>query len=80
MLYLMDQGVEPLTAFNIMEAVRKGKVKKGGFQDGWVETMKEHNVPDLVYRFSGQDRLPVPEGPRGGLFYDGLPYCLVQGA
>ncbi len=45
MLYLMDQGVEPLTAFNIMEAVRKGKVKKGGFQDGWVETMKEHNVP-----------------------------------
>ena len=46
MLYLMDQGVEPLTAFNIMEAVRKGKVKKGGFQDGWVETMKEHNVPD----------------------------------
>ena len=46
MIYLMDQGVEPLTAFNIMEAVRKGKVKKGGFQDGWVETMKEHNVPD----------------------------------
>ena len=46
MIYLIDQGVEPLTAFNIMEAVRKGKVKKGGFQDGWVETMKEHNVPD----------------------------------
>ena len=46
MLYLMDQGVEPLTAFKIMEAVRKGKVKKGGFQDGWVETMKEHSVPD----------------------------------
>ncbi len=46
MLYLMEQGVEPLTAFNIMEAVRKGKVKKGGFSEGWVETMKEHNVPD----------------------------------
>ncbi len=46
MIYLMDQGVEPLTAFNIMEAVRKGRVKKGGFADGWVETMKEHNVPD----------------------------------
>jgi DNA polymerase-3 subunit alpha (Gram-positive type) len=28
-----------------MEAVRKGKVKKGGFQEGWVEAMEEHNVP-----------------------------------
>ena len=27
-------------------AVRKGKVKKGGFQDGWVETMQEHGVPE----------------------------------
>ena len=46
MIYLMDQGVEPLTAFNIMEAVRKGKVKKSGFSDGWEETMREHGVPD----------------------------------
>ena len=29
-----------------MEAVRKGKVKKGGFQDGWVEAMQEHDVPE----------------------------------
>ena len=29
-----------------MEAVRKGKVKKGGFQAGWEEAMREHNVPD----------------------------------
>ena len=29
MLYLMEQGVEPKMAFDIMEAVRKGKVKKG---------------------------------------------------
>ena len=28
-----------------MEAVRKGKVKKGGFQEGWVEAMQEHGVP-----------------------------------
>ena len=28
-----------------MEAVRKGKVKAGGFQDGWVELMQEHGVP-----------------------------------
>ena len=32
-------------AFKIMEAVRKGKVKKGGFQEGWVEKMQELGVP-----------------------------------
>jgi DNA polymerase-3 subunit alpha (Gram-positive type) len=32
-------------AFKIMEAVRKGKVAKGGFQEGWVEKMKELGVP-----------------------------------
>ncbi|MDY4430562.1 PolC-type DNA polymerase III, partial [Evtepia sp.] len=46
MLYLMEMGVEPKMAFDIMEAVRKGKVKKGGFQPGWEEAMQEHNVPD----------------------------------
>ena len=29
-----------------MEAVRKGKVKKGGFQDGWEDAMRAHEVPD----------------------------------
>ena len=33
-------------AFDIMESVRKGKVKKGGFQEGWEEAMRAHNVPD----------------------------------
>ena len=46
MLYLIQMGLEPKTAFKIMEAVRKGKVKKSGFQDGWVEDMKAHDVPD----------------------------------
>ena len=46
MLYLIQMGLEPKMSFKIMEAVRKGKVKKGGFQDGWEEAMREHNVPD----------------------------------
>ena len=33
-------------AFDIMEAVRKGKVAKGGFKPGWEEAMREHEVPD----------------------------------
>ena len=32
-------------AFKIMEAVRKGKVKKGGFSEGWREKMEELEVP-----------------------------------
>ena len=46
MIYLISKGIDAKLAFKIMEAVRKGKVKKGGFQDGWVETMKAHDVPE----------------------------------
>ena len=45
MLYLISKGMEPKMAFKIMEAVRKGKVKKGGFSEGWVEKMHELEVP-----------------------------------
>ena len=45
MLYLISMGLDPKMSFKIMEAVRKGKVKKGGFQDGWEDAMHAHNVP-----------------------------------
>ena len=46
MLYLISMGVDPKMSFKIMESVRKGKVKKGGFEPGWREAMEEHNVPE----------------------------------
>ena len=41
-----SKGLDPKMSFKIMEKVRKGKVKKGGFDEGWEEAMMEHDVPD----------------------------------
>ena len=46
MLYLISKGLDPKMSFKLMEKVRKGKVKKGGFDEGWVEAMREHEVPE----------------------------------
>ena len=42
MIYLIGKGVESGLAFTIMESVRKGK----GLRDEWIQTMKDHDVPD----------------------------------
>ena len=42
MISLMEYGLEPLTSFKIMEAVRKGK----GVTEQEEQLMIEHNVPD----------------------------------
>ncbi|MBR0311822.1 MAG: PolC-type DNA polymerase III, partial [Oscillospiraceae bacterium] len=46
MLYLITMGLDPKMSFKIMESVRKGKVKKNGFEDGWVDAMHAHDVPE----------------------------------
>lgn len=44
MTYLLYKGIEPKTAFKIMEIVRKGKAKKL-LTEEYINTMKEHGVP-----------------------------------
>ena len=48
MTYLINMGLEPSTAFSIMENVRKGKVAGGKCKqwDEWKQDMLDHNVPD----------------------------------
>ncbi|MCI8399965.1 MAG: PolC-type DNA polymerase III [Oscillibacter sp.] len=46
MLYLIQKGLDPKMSFKIMESVRKGKVKKGGFEEGWEDAMRDHEIPD----------------------------------
>ena len=45
MLYLLRKGLEPKMSFDIMEAVRKGKVAKAALSR-LGRSMKEHDVPD----------------------------------
>lgn len=45
MVYLMQKGVEPKTAFKIMEIVRKGKASKL-LTPEHLETMRSHGVPE----------------------------------
>ncbi|MDD6467129.1 MAG: PolC-type DNA polymerase III [Erysipelotrichaceae bacterium] len=42
MVYLIQKGLPPKSAFDIMESVRKGR----GLKPEWIELMKENNVPE----------------------------------
>jgi DNA polymerase-3 subunit alpha (Gram-positive type) len=42
MVDLMGYGLEPKTAFTIMESVRKGR----GLKDEWIKEMRAHDVPE----------------------------------
>ena len=45
MVYLIDKGLENKDAFDIMECVRKGQSKRVFPERGYVEIMKQHQVP-----------------------------------
>ena len=45
MLYLIGKGMDEKMAFAIMEDVRKGRVKKNGFKEGYEEEMVRLGVP-----------------------------------
>lgn len=42
MVYLIQKGLKPKEAFDIMESVRKGR----GLREEWITLMKEHQVPN----------------------------------
>ena len=46
MVYLIQHGLEPGTAFKIMEFVRKGRAAKEGMPEEFESAMRENNVPD----------------------------------
>ena len=46
MVYLIQHGLEPGTAFKIMEFVRKGRAAKEGMPEEFESAMRDNNVPE----------------------------------
>ena len=63
MTYLIQKGVEPALSFNIMEAVRKGKVAKGKEKrwPEWQEELKKHGIPDWYLWSCGKIQYMFPK-------------------
>ena len=76
MVYLMHAGLKPKMAFTIMERVRKGMWLKISEEErnGYIQAMKENNVPEWYIESCGKIKYMFPESPCGGLCYDG-PSC-----
>lgn len=58
MVYLIYKGLEPKTAFTIMEKVRKGK----GVSEEFEAIMREHNVPDWYIESCKRIKYMFPKG------------------
>ena len=63
MTYLIQKGVEPALSFNIMEAVRKGKVAKGKEKrwPEWQQALKKHEIPDWYLWSCGKIQYMFPK-------------------
>lgn len=63
MNYLIDQGIEKLTAFKIMEFVRKGKASKNPEEwKKYSELLKENNIADWYIESCGKIKYMFPKG------------------
>ena len=63
MNFLIDSGIEKVTAFKIMEFVRKGMPSKNAEQwENYSQLMKEHKVPDWYIESCRRIKYMFPKG------------------